>query len=219
MAQASRRRDVTAPAWSESVHVDIGALAQRVTGLENSVQDIRVGIQDLSKKLDTKPTNWIGVISALVAVLAVVGGAIAFLIAPINDSLSRHERALEHVSTTALSRPEYTEHHQELERWITNLRDRMRADEDVAVTRRDVDAIMKRIDEEVATRIRNDSEVLAHLGKDVDRLSATSVTRAEMDADSRRTDERINTLGSGLHDLQHDFYTSGHSPAAISPAK
>ena len=202
MTQAARKRG-SVPDWQDSVHVDIGALAQRVTGLEAGMQQIQGAIGDLSKKLDGKPTNWYGIIGVGATVLSVIGGAITMLISPINADLNRHERDIVHIGESVVGRSEYTRHHEELARWLENLRDRVRADEDIAVTRREHDALSKRLDDEASSRLRGDAAIVDQFTK-------------SMEADEHRTDERINTIANGLHDLQHDFYTTHQT---IPPTK
>ena len=172
-------------AWQQA-HVDIGALAQRVTGLEAGVQDIRGAIVDLSKKLDAKPTNWWAIIGGMMAVLTVIGGAIGMLMSPMNGNIERHEREIAHIADTAVNRADYLRDREESERWISSLRDRTRFNEDRGVFKSDLDRIDKA------------------LAKIVD----ASATKTDLADDARRTDERISAVASGLHDLQHDFYTN-----------
>ena len=180
-------------AWQQA-HVDIGALAQRVTGLESGVADIRGAISDLSKKLDSKPTNWLGVISGLVAILTVIGGAIGMLMSPVNSMLDRHERSIEHIAQTAINRTDYIRDHDENERWITSLRDRTRFNEDRGVFKDDLDRIDKALT----------------------KLAESAASKADLADAARRTDDRINTVANGLHDVQHDFYGARlASPGAV----
>jgi hypothetical protein len=183
------------PDWQDSVHVDIGALAQRVTGLESGVQEIRGAIGDLSKKLDAKPTNWFGLIAALTAVLTVIGGAIAMLMSPINYALDRHEREITHITETAVNRADYMRDHEEAARWIENLRDRLRFNEDRGVFKGDLD----RVEEAIAKGAEN------------------AATKAGLADEARRSDERINTIAGALHELQHDLWASRQAPG-VSPA-
>ena len=184
-------------AWQQA-HVDIGALAQRVTGLEAGVQEIRGAIVDLSKKLDSKPTNWIGVIGGLTAVLTVIGGAIGMLLSPVNGILDRHEHEIAHIAETGIHREDYVRDRDQTEKWLGSLRDRMRFNEDRGVFKDDMDRIEKAIA----------------------KLADTAATKADLADDAHRTDERINTIANGLHDLQHDFYTSQRGPGSPpSPGK
>ena len=183
-------------AWQQA-HVDIGALAQRVTGLEAGVQEIRGAIVDLSKKLDSKPTNWWGIIGGLTAVLTVIGGAIGMLMSPVNGSLDRHEREIAHIAETGVHRDDYARDREQTEKWLGSQRDRMRFNEDRGVFKDD----LERVERALA------------------KLADTAATKADLADDVRRTDERINTLANGLHDLQHDFYASRATPPASVPAK
>jgi hypothetical protein len=173
--------------------VDIGALAQRVTGLENGVQDIRGAIGELSKKLDSKPINWWGIIGGIMAILTVVGTAIGMLMSPVNYALERHEREIEHVAQSSVDRADYLRNREETERWVGSLRDRTRFNEDRGVFKED----FSRLDQALA------------------KLSEAAASKADLSDASRRTDERINMVASALHDLQHDFYAR---PAASAPA-
>jgi len=179
-------------AWAEQSHVDISALAQRVTGLENGVQDIKGIITELAKKLDARPTNWFGIIGAQVGVLTVIGGAITFLVNPINSDISRHEHEISHIAESAINRSDYLRDREETERWIGSLRDRQRFNEDRGVFKDDLD----------------------RLEKLVTRLAESAATKADLAEDQRRGDERINTLAGALHELQHDFAASRVAPPA-----
>lgn len=203
--------------WISQTHVDIGALAQRVTGLENGIQDIRGALGDLSKKLDAKPTNWWGIIGGLMAVLTVIGGSIGFLISPINTSLDRHERDISRMIQSNVGRSEYSKDHDEMSRWLESLRDRLRSDEDVAITRREFDTLARHLDEEIATATRLHSEMAARFEKSAEQMTSQAASRSEMVESARRTDDRVSSLASGLNELRHDFYM-GRSPSAFGTA-
>jgi hypothetical protein len=172
-------------AWQQA-HVDIGALAQRVTGLENGLQEIRSAIGDLAKKFDAKPTNWWGVIAGMAALLTVIGGAIGMLMSPVNGTLDRHEREIGHIVESAVNRADYMRDRDETERWLNSLRDRQRFNEDRGVFKTDLD----------------------RLEKLVTKLTDSTATKSDLSEDERRTDDRINTIAGALHELQHDFSTS-----------
>lgn len=177
-------------AWQQA-HVDIGALAQRVTGLEAGVQEIRSAIGDLAKKFDAKPTNWWGIIGGMTALLTVIGGAIGMLMSPVNGTLDRHEREIGHIVETAVNRADYIRDREETQRWLESLRDRQRFNEDRGVFKDDLD----------------------RLEKLVTKLTESSATKADLSDEQHRTDERVNTLAAALHELQHDFSTSRPGPA------
>jgi hypothetical protein len=91
----------SAPPPADQVHIDLGALAQRVTGTERAIDDVNgrldgLGTQlnglatsfgdqmrflgdKIDKRLETKPTNWIGFATAsaaIVSVMLAIGGAV-----------------------------------------------------------------------------------------------------------------------------------------------
>ena len=202
--------------WLSQTHVDIGALAQRVTGLENGLSEIRGAIGDLAKKLDAKPTNWWGIIGGLMAVLMVIGGAIGFLVSPINGTLSRHEQDISHWSQTAITRPEYAKDHEELIKWLESLRDRIRVNEEVLVSRREFDTMAKRIDEESASRAKSDGETIERVEKAIDRLEVGVAMRSDVAESNRRTDDKVNMLATSLNEIRRDFYAA-KQPAGVMP--
>ena len=190
---ATPPRPMPPDAWQQA-HVDIGALAQRVTGLEGGVQEIRGAISDLSKKLDAKPTNWFGIISAQVGVLSVVGGAMALVMAPRDASIERHERDIARISENAVHRADYLRDAEQNERWLGSMRDRLRFNEDRGVFKDDLD----RVDKAIA------------------KIADAMAAKSDLADDARRTDERISALSAGLNELRHDFYMGRSTPP---PAK
>ena len=97
----SRYAVSAAPPPTDQVHIDLGALAQRVTGTERAIDDVNgrldtLGTQintlsssfgdqmrflgeKIDKRLETKPTNWIGFATAAAAIIGVmltIGGAV-----------------------------------------------------------------------------------------------------------------------------------------------
>ena len=163
--------------WSEQAHIDLGALSQRVTGVEGSISDIGGQLRDLSKKLDSKPTNWWGIIAGLVGLLGLVGGFFTQAIQPITAVLDRHERYLE--KTVSIDAYE----------------------KDRENSRRAVDLAAQREEAATTEREKVKAETLARLDKSVDRITELMATRAELEAQARRSDERINAIAAGMHDL------------------
>ena len=181
-------------AWQLQTHVDIGALAQRVTGLETGVQEIRGAIGELSKKLDAKPTNWYGIIAAQVGLLTVIGGAITFLVSPINASLERHERDIARISENAIHRSDYLRDAEQNERWLGSLRDRVRYNEDRGVFADD----------------------LGRVEKELSKLADMAATKTDLADDSHRTDERISALSAAINEIRHDVYV-GRAQGVSAP--
>lgn len=195
MPTPAQRRAAAPEAWQQA-HVDIGALAQRVTGLENVVEQIRGAISDLSKKLDGKPTNWLGIIGAQVGVLTVVGAAMSMLLSSRDASIDRHEREITRILETAVNRTDYLRDSEQKDHWMESLRDRIRFNEDRGVFKDDLD----RVDKTIA------------------KLADAMATRSDLTDDAKRTDERINSLATGLNDLRREVYSLGSAHGA-APTK
>lgn len=83
--------------WDRA-HSDINVLAQRVSGIEQSVAGITAAVDNLGKKLDAKPTNWIAFYGVAAALLTVAGGYLVQALAPRDATLSRHEESIVHIS-------------------------------------------------------------------------------------------------------------------------
>lgn len=75
---------------------DIGALDQRVLGLEQAVQSISSQIGALSTKLDERGrTQWPTLITAGAFLLAITGGLGTLALRPIEANQMRHEHRLD----------------------------------------------------------------------------------------------------------------------------
>ena len=203
--------------WSEQAHIDLGALSQRVTGLEGRIVDIGTQIGDLSRKLDGRPTNWWAVIGGIVSLLTLIGIVFGQAIAPMNYNIDRHEREIAHIAETSINREDYLRDRAENERWLASLRDRMRSDEDNAVTRREIDALSHTLNDATAARDKVLDAAIARVDKEIDNLLDTYAEAKTVADQFQHTDERINTIVGGLNEMRHDFYLSTHSapPATI----
>jgi hypothetical protein len=136
------------------------------------------------------------VIGGLATVLTVIGGAVTMRLQPIDSGLERHEHEIRAISeelnksvqkivdhTVAVGR--YDRDHDEQERWTTSLRDRIRFNEDRGVFKDD----------------------LARVDKALEKLGDSSASKSDLEEAVRRSDERINTMGAALHDLQREVYS------------
>ena len=105
----SRYAVSAAPPPADQVHIDLGALAQRVTGTERAIDDVNgrldtLGTQinsmassfgdqmrflgeKIDKRLETKPTNWQGFIVAAAAIVGVVMSIIGAILVPVFGDL------------------------------------------------------------------------------------------------------------------------------------
>ena len=193
--------------------VDIGALTQRVTGLEASVNGIVDSIRDLSKKLDSKPTNWWGLVGGMVGIFSVGGGAVTMLLSPVNGSIERHEHIITHIAESAINRDDYIRDRGETERWISSVRDRLRSDEDVAVSQKQLGELEKRLDEryKITTEFitetikrghESNKELISELEKHIATIDAQQVKRPEIEAANHSQDDRIATLSIRMNTIQ-----------------
>jgi chromosome segregation ATPase len=219
----------------EQAHIDIGALAQRVTGLEGGVADIRVAISELSRKLDGKPTNWYGVIGGVVSMLALIGTVFAQAIAPINTDLTRHERDISRITETALSKEDYYRAHETLvkqvkdlsenaleqikeqdareDKWVSSIQDRLRADEDGSVSQRQISDLRANLDERYRITQEADKQWFERIMNRVDTIDAQLVKRPELQQAQESMTARINIIGNSLHEIQAQI------EAAFPPSK
>lgn len=76
--------------------IDIGALDQRVIGLEKALSDITSAIAALGAKIDERSrTPWVTLISAFTFMLAFITAIGVLAYKPIEGDIARHERMLE----------------------------------------------------------------------------------------------------------------------------
>ena len=199
-------------AWQQA-HVDIGALAQRVTGVEGTLQQIWGALGDLSKKLDSKPTNWWGIIGGIVGLLTILGTVFVQAMQPVNGTLERHDHEIAHISENALRKDDYFRAHDALqrevkemnekdERWIASLRDRLRDDEDHAITQRQFSELKERLDERYKITEAYAKAADESAASRITALDAQVVKRPEIEAANHSQDERITALSTRMNAIQ-----------------
>ena len=198
--------------WSQA-HIDIGALAQRVTGLENAIGNVGEQLRDISKRLDSKPTDIWKIVGGIVGILALVG---AFLLqgkAYIDADLDRQERDISHILDTSVSKDDFRRSQDGQDSWLANLRDRARADEEII----NVDRIaLARL--EGATTERHETYLRDHaaLMARVDSIDSSLIKRPEIEAallsqrelttlTNAASNSRIDAVIGSLNELRHDF--------------
>ncbi|MDE2106274.1 MAG: hypothetical protein KGL39_54140 [Patescibacteria group bacterium] len=202
MERQRSRRNPRQEAWVEQAHVDIGALAQRVTGLEGAIASVVDQIHDLAKKLDTRPTNWYGVIAGVGVILTLGGGFFYQAIAPVNSEILRnstHIDKLTDVISKMAGEVEWKTDVRDYERQARieaqRLADRQRADEGAA------DASFRTIIENVArlderTKIAHEDEMRAadRMQTRVDSIDLQLVKRPEIEAANHALGDRIDEI-------------------------
>ena len=208
---ASAVRNMASPQrWSEQAHIDLGALSQRVTGLEGRIADIGTQIGDLSRKLDGRPTNWWAVIGGIVSLLTLIGIVFGQAIAPMNYNIDRHEHEIAHIAETAVNREDYLRDHNQFNQWLESLRDRVRHDEDNAVKQQQVDTLTQTWEARTTARDKVIDAEIARIDKEIDNILDTYAEAKTVDDQFKRTDDRMNSIVGGLNEMRHDFYTSLH---------
>lgn len=209
--------------WDQT-HVDIGALAQRVTGTEKAIENLSNQFSSLANsfqnqmaaigsKIDaqqsayaaSKNTNWPALISAGAVTLTVIGGFFFSQMQPINNDLARHERENSHIAATAVAKDDFKNYIDSTSKWIESLRDRLRADEDGAVTQRQIKELVDRLDDHNRLTESSDAQQIARLEKQLDSVDANQIKRPEISALLATAEERISTLSIRMNEIQSEL--------------
>src|SRR5277367_6206953 len=132
--------------WDRA-HSDIEVVKSRMTSLENSFIGFGEQLRDISKRLDAKPTDIWKIVGGIVGILALVGAFLYQGKAYIDSTLERHDREIGRIIETAVTRDDFREYKHETNEWLANLRDRLRLDEDNAVSQRQITELKDRLDE------------------------------------------------------------------------
>src|SRR5271156_3250710 len=126
--------------WDRA-HSDIEVVKSRMTSLENSFIGFGEQLRDIGKRLDSKPTDIWKIVGGIVGILALVGAFLYQGKAYIDGTLERHDREIGRITETAVSKEDFRQHSQESDSWLASLRDRLRSDEDNAVTQRQINEL------------------------------------------------------------------------------
>jgi chromosome segregation ATPase len=228
---------MSAPQESQ-VNINLGALAERVAGTERNInalgeqlgrlqQDtsaqfsnlassVSAQMHEVSAKIDaqannyasSRATNWTAFFSTAAAVGAFILTLGGMAIWPITTNLNAVTIDLKDISKAALQKEDFRAYAQETSGWISNLRDRLRADEDGSVSQRQFAEFRERVDERSHTASEEAKAEHSRLERRIDELSAVAATKAEVSDDTRRTDERFTALNGYLGELRHDYATA-----------
>ena len=213
---ASAPRTQRAPEWRNG---DLGALSERVTGTEKQISDLAVVVDRMETGLsgqirdlativqnqstafaNARATNWPAVLAtgaAMLGVVIIIGGS---TLSPIYRSVDTLVADVRLLTRETVAKDEFKENNAEANRWLENLRDRVRQDEDQQAGERERAAsALARLDErQTATDTalsRVQDELQKAAGKD-DLREAIS-----------RTDDRINTAIAAFRQLITDVLT------------
>jgi hypothetical protein len=220
--------DKTSTDWRQQQHDDFGAISARVASTERGIvaldgrleafgrdttarfNSISQSISDVFDKLSIKidavntssvasrSTNW-GTICAAAGVVLAFGTAI---IVPIMSDLKDVSAQLQKVSEESVKKDDFREYHDDTAKWLTSQRDRLRTDEDSAVSQRQLEELKERQDERYRITEDANKTLFSRTMERLDALDAQLVKRPELQAIHDDDTTRINTLADGLHDLQ-----------------
>lgn len=196
------KRQPPPPPWPEQAHIDIGALAERVSGMENAVGRIVDQLDAFGKKLDGRAPNLWGVIGGVVAMLTLGGGVLYQALAPISAQTARDGDHIDKLADTVgkmshavVWRDDFHDYAKQTSADMQRLADRERSDQDAAdAAMRTLTAIVARLDER--TKINHEDEVRAddRMLMRVDSIDLQQVKRPEIEAANRALGERIDEL-------------------------
>jgi len=199
---------------ANQLHIDLGALAQRVTGIENAfssfADSVSSQIRDLGTKIDaqgtsfaaSRSTNWTSFISATAAVVAVlitIGGAIIWpLISDLNKVSATVSKIQDNYAKTA-----------DVITAMDRNRDRI-ARLEANITALDTAKIDVREHEEFKTRIdaglRDETSARKETGLAIERalreLDSQLVKRPEIEASNKALGQRIDVMATHYDALQ-----------------
>lgn len=201
--------------WSQA-HIDIGALAQRVTGLENAIGNVVDQLRDIGKRLEARPTDIWKIVGGIVGVLALVGAFLYQGKAYIDADLDRHEREISRILETAVSRDDFRMSlDQQQRRNLAMDAATAKVADEVESARVEQARAEGMAEERHATFLREHAAILAR----VDTIDANLIKRPEIEAaltslrelttlTNSATANRIDAVIGSLNELRHDVGAS-----------
>jgi polyhydroxyalkanoate synthesis regulator phasin len=182
-------------------------LSGQFSSLANSFQS---QMQGIAAKIDgqqaayaaSKNTNWPALIGAGATALTVIGGFFFSQMQPINNDISRHEREITHIAVTAASKDDLRAFKETEDDWNKSLRDRLRADEDGAVSQRQIKEVTERLDEHNRITEQGADARIDALSRRVEAIDSTIVKRPEIAALLENETSRIDALVARITEMQ-----------------
>ena len=225
--------------WQQEHHGDLGALRERVSGLErassnlsdqvaNNQRDTARQIETLQSNLSAqirdmsssyaaaKSTNW-GTIIAAAGFIVLLGGAV---LTPILGDLNKLSDTMEKLSDKSERKDDFKKSWDELNSWASSLRDRLQLNENHDVETKVALARMDGMENERhETYIRDHYALIAR----VDAIDNSLIKRPEIEAafDAQKSlttlttsalSSRVDAVIGSLNELRHDVgssYTQG----------
>lgn len=198
--------------WSQA-HIDIGALAQRVTGLENAIGNVGEQLRDISKRLDAKPTDVWKIVGGIVGILALVGAFLYQGKAYIDADLNRHEQDISHILETAVSKDDFKEFQElQLRRNLATASETAKVADELTAARIQLAKLEGSSVERHEEYLRESNATRAH----VDAIDGNLIKRPEVESiinglgdriksGNDSANDRISSVIQSLNELRHDF--------------
>jgi hypothetical protein len=217
-----------AEAWRQA-HIDIEVVAGKVntleTGFSELKRDVQVGFSQqastfsaqliaLGEKIErqgsayaaSRNTSISGVLitaCSVAGVMLTIIGAFGYVtIGPMfkfEDDIASQMRKTEDAS---VRRDDFRDFAKTSEAWSVSLRDRLRSDEDNAVSQRQIAELKDRFDERYKITSEDEREKFARLESQVTAIDGNLVKRPEIEAANHAQDERITTLSTRMNAIQ-----------------
>lgn len=195
---------------------DPGRQDQRLTNLEDAVSGIRESLADISKRLDTKPTNWWQVIGGVVGLLTLIGAFLYQGQQPVSFELARHDRELEKLfDDAALKSDLKTSEDLSQRRSISVEAENVKTRDELEKARIDLARTQGASEERHAEYLRNYATLSARIdGIDGNLIkrpeieSLVSALRGQIDSTNTGLNDRISAVISSVNELRHDWGSS-----------
>ncbi len=220
----------TASAWDQA-HIDIGALAQRVTGTEGQITSLAAQVatfqrdtvmqfrgledsfasqlRDIGAKIDrqnetlgaSRDTNWNILIPAAGVIVSILVALGSLTVSPINEKVTNNREAINELQRTTASRSDFEDTRADIRRHF----DKVDLALDAKWSEKEHTEYSKRIDEKIAQIADNLTRANAQNAEEVKTILASLVPRAEHTARWAEEDARLNALSVRINEMQHEF--------------
>ncbi len=147
----------------------------------------------------TSITTFLTTTATVASVLGAFGWAI---IRPITDGQEDTARILGKLSEQAVHKEDFRIYAADTGNWIGNLRDRLRTDEDNAVSQRQISELKERLDERYKITEDAVNRDTARVERRTDDLDLQLVKRPEIEAAEKAIGERIDALSARNNAMQ-----------------
>lgn len=201
--------------WDRA-HSDIEVVKQRMTSLEASFAGFGTQLQDIGKRLDTKPTDVWKVIGGVVTIISLVGGFLLIGKQPYDEGLMRHNQEITRLMETAVSKEDFrTSLDQQQRRNLEGDAERAKLKDELELSRITMARLEGAVTERHADYIRDHADLKAR----VDSIDSNLIKRPEIGtiaeglsdrikSGNESANDRITSVIQSLNELRHDFGTN-----------